>query len=130
MRLFDKLYFFFINQFCKKEQRIKFLFKHHFFINKYYLRNSATAEDLSMKLNISNSYLNQLTYTQYNLDFHSLRDMYRFQHFWEEFTNPLNSNLPIQSIISLCGFTSNEEFNHLISGHKELSKSILRKCFL
>jgi AraC-like DNA-binding protein len=130
MRLFDELYFFFINLFGKKEQRIKVLFKHHFFINKYYLRHSATADDLSMKLNISNTDLDQLTFTQYNLDFHSLRDMYRFQHFWEEFTNPLNSNLPIQSIISLCGFSSNEEFNHLISGHKELSKSILRKNFL
>ena len=127
MRPFDKLYFFFINLFGKKEQRIKVLFKHHFFINKYYLRHS---DDLSKKLNISNSDLDQLTFTQYNLDFQSLRDMYRFQHFWEEFTNPLNSNLPIQSIISLCGFSSNEEFNHLISGHKELSKSILRKSFL
>ena len=130
MNLFPKLYLLFIKIFGKNEQRLKILFDHHFFINKYYLHKSATANDMSFKLNISTVDLDQLVFKHFNMNFQALRDMYRFQHFWAEFTNPLNANLSIHSIISLCGFASNEEFNHLISGHKELSKSILRKSFL
>jgi hypothetical protein len=129
MQLFYTLRFFLIKKFGKKDQRIKVLFDHHFFINKYYLHKSATADNLSHILNIPNTELEQLSYTHYTMGFETLRDMYRFQHFWDEFTNPLNAELPIQSIISLCGFSSNQEFNLLLAGHKEASKNILKRSF-
>jgi hypothetical protein len=129
MLLFYKMKLFIIKRFGKKEHRIKVLFDHHFFINKYYLQKSASAEDLSRILNISNADLELLSFNHHTMGFEQLRDMYRFQHFWDEFTNPLNAELPIQSIISLCGFSSSKEFNTLLAGHKEASKNILKKNF-
>lgn len=129
MQLYYVLKLFYIKKFGKKEQRIKVLFDHHFFKNKYYLQKSAKTEDLSRILNISNIELDQMTFNHYTMGFETLRDMYRFQHFWNEFTNPVNSELPIQSIISLCGFSSSQEFNSLLAGHKEASKNILKKNF-
>jgi hypothetical protein len=129
MQLLYLFRLFYIKKFGKKEQRFKILFDHHFFVNKYYLNKSASSDDLSRILNIPNVELEQLALCNYTLNFETLRDMYRFQHFWDEFTNPVNSELPIQSIISLCGFSSNKEFNSLLSDHKEASKDILRKNF-
>jgi hypothetical protein len=129
MQLFYILRLFYIKRFGKKEQITKILFDHHFFVNKYYLNKSASSEDLSRILNIPNMELEHVSFYNYTLNFEALRDMYRFQHFWDEFTNPVNSELPIQSIISLCGFSSNKEFNTLLSDHKEASKDILRKNF-
>lgn len=129
MQLFFKLNHFFIKKFGKREQRIKVLFDHHFFANKYYLHKSASAVDLSRILNISNVELEQLSIHHYTMGLETLRDMYRFKHFWDEFTNPVNAELPIQSIISLCGFTSSKEFNTLLAGNKEASKNILKKSF-
>lgn len=129
MQLFYKLNLFYVKKFGKKEQRIKVLFDHHFFVNKYYLHKSASTEDLSRILNIPNTELEQLSFNHYTMGFETLRDMYRFQHFWAEFTNPVNAELPIQSIISLCGFSSSKEFNTLLAGHKEASKNILKKNF-
>lgn len=129
MQLFYNLNLLFIKKFGKKEQRIKVLFDHHFFVNKYYLHKSASAEDLSRILNIPNIELEQLSFNHYTMGFETLRDMYRFQHFWDEFTNPVNAELPILSIISLCGFSSSKEFNSLLAGHKEASKNILKRNF-
>lgn len=129
MQLFYKLNLFYVKKFGKKEQRIKVLFDHHFFVNKYYLHKSATSENFIRILNISNIELEALSLKNYTMDFVTLRDMYRFQHFWNEFTNPVNADLPIQSIISLCGFSSIQEFNSLLSNHKEASKNILKKNF-
>lgn len=129
MLLFYKLKLFFIKRFGKKDHRIKVLFDHHFFINKYYLHKTASADDLSHILNISNTDLDLISFNHYTMGFDQLRDMYRFQHFWDEFTNPVNAELPIQSIISLCGFSSSKEFNTLLAGHKEASKNILKKNF-
>ncbi len=129
MQLIVNLKFFFIKKFGKKEHRTKQLFDHHFFVNKYYLHKSASSDDLSRILNIHNTDLEKLTLAHFSMNFDTLRDMYRFKHFWDEFTNPVNAELPIQSIISLCGFSSSKDFNSLLAGHKEASKNILKKNF-
>lgn len=129
MQLIFNLKLFFYKKFRKKEQRIKLLFEHHFYVNKYYLHKSATGAELCRMLNITNTELEQLSIKNYTMGFETLRDMYRFQHFWDEFTNPVNADLPVQSIISLCGFSSNQEFNNLLTDHKEESKYILKKNF-
>jgi hypothetical protein len=129
MHLFYNLKLFFFKKFGKKEQRIKLLFDHHFYVNKYYLQKSATAAELCRILNITHIELEQLSMSHYTMGFETLRDMHRFQHFWDEFTNPVNADLPVQSIISLCGFSSSQEFNNLLSDHKEASKYILKKNF-
>ncbi len=129
MQIFYKLNLFYVKKFGKKEQKNKILFDHHFFVNKYYLHKSATAENLTRILNITDIELQTLSLKNYTMAFETLRDMYRFQHFWNEFTNPVNADLPIQSVITLCGFSSSKEFNTLLAGHKEASKSILRRNF-
>jgi hypothetical protein len=55
---------------------------------------------------------------------------YKFQHFWDEFTNPLNSELPVESIIKSAGFSSNDDFTEIILKHKEESKYILERKFI
>jgi methylphosphotriester-DNA--protein-cysteine methyltransferase len=130
MQLFKKIVLYFISKFGPKEQRVKLLFEHHFFVNRYYLHKSANKQNLARILNISNIELDELTTKNFQIGFDALIEMYRFQHFWDEFTNPVNAHLPIQSIISICGFSSNQEFNNLISGHKEASKMILKKAFV
>jgi hypothetical protein len=130
MQLFKKIVPYFISKFGPKEQRVKLLFEHHFFTNKYYLHKSANKQNLARILNISNLELDNLTTKNFQIHFDALIEMYRFQHFWNEFTNPVNAHLPIQSIISICGFSSNQEFNNLIAGHKEASKMILKKAFI
>ncbi len=129
MHLLYKLNLLKIKFFGKKELKIKVLFDHHFFVNKYYLHKSASSADLSRILNISDTDLENLSKQHYTMGFETLRDLYRFQHFWNEFTNPVNADLPIQSIISLCGFSSNKEFNTLLAGNKEASKNYLKKNF-
>ena len=130
MQLLYKLKLFYIKLFGKKVNRIKVIFDHHFFVNKYYLHKSATGDALASMLNISILELEQVVTNNYSNGFDTLRDMYRFKHFWDEFTNPLNADLPVQSVITFCGFSSNQEFNSLIADHKEVSKQILKKNFL
>jgi len=129
MNLFYRLNFFFVKKFANKTKRDKVIFDHHFFVNKYYLNKSASIKNIIHILNIGEQELEQLVLSHYALNFTNLCEMYRFKHFWEEFTNPLNADLSVQSIIELCGFSSNDEFNELLSGHKEASKDILKRNF-
>lgn len=130
MQLLKQLAILLVSKFGPKEQRVKLLFDHHFFSNKYYLHKSANKQNLARILNITNIELDNLTLKNFEISFDALIEMYRFQHFWDEFTNPVNAHLPIQSIISICGFSSNQEFNNLIADHKEASKMILKKTFV
>jgi hypothetical protein len=52
------------------------------------------------------------------------------EHFWNECTNPINSDLPIISLINASGFKSNEEFSNLITNKKEESKKIITDLLL
>ncbi len=121
---------FFLRYFLNKESRSKYLFDHHFFVNQYYLHKSASLENMSKILNISPATVNQITNTYYAMEFESLCSKYKFQHFWDEFTNPLNSELPVESIIKSAGFNSNDDFTEIILKHKEESKYILERKFI
>lgn len=129
MNLFYRLSYFFIKKFGNQATRQKVVFDHHFFVNKYYLNKNASLHNIIQILNTTEHELERLLHTHYALNFTTLCDMYRFKHFWEEFTNPLNAELSVKSIIELCGFNSNDEFNDLLSGHKEASKDILKRNF-
>ncbi len=129
MTISNSIKLLFVKYWPKKEMRDKFLFEHHFFTNRYYLNQSANELNMSFILNMSVNELNNITFVNYEQDFKSLCDMYRFKHFWEEFTNPLNAGLSVQSIISSCGFNSTEDFNSLIADHKQESRVILKKNF-
>ncbi len=129
MTISNSIKLFYIKYLAKKESRNKYLFEHHFFTNRYYLNHSANELNMSFILNMTVSELNETILHFYEQDFKALCDMYRFKHFWEEFTNPLNAGLSVQSIISSCGFSSTEDFNTLIADHKEASKDILKRNF-
>jgi len=129
MNLIYRINYYFIKKFGNKAKRNKVIFDHHFFVNKYYLNKSASLSNILQILNISEPELEHILQTHYALNFTTLCEMHRFRHFWEEFTNPLNADLSVQSIIELCGFRSNDEFNDLLSGHKEASKIILKRNF-
>ena len=129
MKAMNSIVLYFIRNWMKKETSNRFLFNHHFFNNRYYLQKSASDEYMAFILNITVSELNIIVKQSYDHDFKTLCDLYRFKHFWEEFTNPLNANLPVQSIISSCGFNSVDDFKDSMKEHKEESKIILKKQF-
>ena len=129
MRFANKFKIFFIKYLVVKTARKRLLFEHHFFANRYFLHTSACDKHMANILNISFDDLNLFIEDNYGIEFNQLLELHRFKHFWSEFTNPLNADLPIQSIISSCGFNSIDQFNNLISGHMEESKDILKKNF-
>jgi hypothetical protein len=120
---------FFIQNFLNQASRNKYLFDHHFFVNQYYLHKSASIENISKILNISVNEVNQITLKHYELNFETLCNNYKMQHFWNEFNNPLNAELPVDSIIKSAGFSSSVDFSESILKHKEESKYILEKHF-
>lgn len=120
---------FFIQHFLNEESRYKYLFDHHFFVNQYYLHKSASLENMAKILNISTGEVNKITKKHYELSFETLCNNYKMQHFWNEFNNPLNAELPVDSIIKSAGFDSNVDFSASILKHKEESKYILEKHF-
>ena len=81
-------------------------------------------------LNIEVGQVNHLALANYGMDFETLCSKYKFQHFWSEFTNPLNAELPVESIIKSAGFNSNDDFSDIIIKHKEESKFILEKNYV
>jgi hypothetical protein len=130
MKIFNALKLFYIRYVIKSENKVKFLFDHHFFTNQYYLHKSASEEHMANILNIDVSFLNQIALKNYHLVFMELCEKYKLEHFWNEFTNPLNAELPVHSIIDASGFKSNDDFSSLISNHKEESKKIITGQFL
>lgn len=130
MNFFVSLKLFVLNYFQKNTQRDKFLFDHHFFKCKYFLHKSASEIHMSNILNINIEELNNITINHYNMTFDDLCKKYKFQHFWDEVTNPLNANLPVNSIIESSGFPSNSAFNETINSHKEESKNIISKKYI
>jgi hypothetical protein len=120
---------FIIRNFLNKETRYKYLFDHHFFVNQYFLHKSASLDNMAKILNIKMEQVNQISLSNYGVEFEVLCSEYKFKHFWEEFTNPLNSELPVDSIIKSAGFISNDDFSESILKHKEESKYILEKKF-
>ena len=130
MKVLNALRLFYIRNLIKNENRIKVLFDHHFFTNRYYLHKSASESHMANILNIECHSLNQITVKSYGLDFNELCEKYRFNHFWNEFTNPLNAQLPIHSLIDASGFKSNDDFSSLISSNKEESKNVISGQYL
>ena len=130
MSLTSHLKQFYLRYFLNKQSRSKFLFDHHFFVNQYYLHKSASLENMAKILNISPATVNHITYTYYSMEFENLCSKHKFQHFWDEFTNPLNAELPVESIIKSAGFNSNDDFSEIIQKNKEESKYILEKKYI
>ena len=119
-----------IRNFLNKETRYKYLFDHHFFVNQYFLHKSASIDNMAKILNIEVGQVNHLALSNYGMDFETLCSKYKFQHFWSEVTNPLNAELPVESIIKSAGFNSNDDFSEIIMKHKEESKYILEKKYI
>ena len=126
-RLYIKQYI--IRNFLNKESRYKHLFDHHFFANQYFLHKSASLDNMAKILNINIEKVNQITLSHYGKSFETLCSEYKFKHFWEEFTNPLNAELPVESIIKSAGFNSNDDFSETILKRKEESKYILERKY-
>ena len=130
MKVLNLLKLFYIRNLIRNENRVKVLFDHHFFTNQYYLHKSASELHMANILNIQPSFLNEIAQKNYHLSFKDLCEKYKLAHFWNEFTNPLNAELPINSLINASGFQSKEDFSNLISANKEESKKIITGQFL
>lgn len=100
----------------------KNVFDHYFFDLKYYLHKDASIEDFSSLLKISPQVLDQISISYYGSSFQAILNMHRYQHFLKEIESPINSNLPIESIIQLSGFSSNEKFVKYFEAQNELIK--------
>jgi AraC-like DNA-binding protein len=99
----------------------KLTFDHYFFDLKYYLKPTASLLDFSSLLEISTERVNQLSQAHYYSRFDDLINKYRFNHFINEFNNPVNANISIESVIKLCGFEDAKAFTDYFKKHREIN---------
>jgi hypothetical protein len=93
-----------------KNANIKSLFDYYFFDLKYYLHRDASINEFSSLLGLSIEEIEAFTKTNYNSTFQAIIDNHRYKFFIKELWSPINSNLPIESIIKISGFESNSSF--------------------
>ena len=89
-------------------------FDHHFFDLKYYVHQNSSTEKFARLLHMSSEEVDHISTSYHGVDFTTLIDQYRHEFLMKELENPINSNLPIESIIKLCGFEDIESFYHSI----------------
>lgn len=122
MNFFSNLYTnckkYFVNNSKNKGKEI---LDHYFFENKYYLLPNASEDDFSKLLNITKDKLNSYSKVYYTQSFQHLIDDSRYKHIMAEFQNPINSDLPIESVIKLCGFENNLAFVEYVKEKHENS---------
>lgn len=119
---FKDIYQNFLNRFLfRNTSNIKNLFDHHFFDQKYFLQPSASEIDFAKLLNVSTEILNHISKTYYLNSFVNLIEEYRYMHFIKEFENPLNADLPLDSIIKLSGFEDNNRFADFVKNKSNFS---------
>jgi AraC-like DNA-binding protein len=99
----------------------KEILDHYFFENKYYLFSHASEDDFAKLLNISKEKLNSYSKFYFDQSFQSLINESRYNHVIEEFQNPINTDLPIDSVIKLCGFENNQAFVEYVKEKDENS---------
>ena len=104
----------FFLKFRQNEPTSKNIFDHYFFDSKYYLHPSASIEDFSSLLNISSDELDCISKVYYNCLFKTLLNEYRYLYFLDELKNPINSNLPMDSIIKLSGYDDKNNFLEVV----------------
>ena len=104
----------FFLKFRQNEPTSKNVFDHYFFDSKYYLHPSASIEDFSSLLNISSDELDCISKVYYNCLFKTLLNEYRYLYFLDELKNPINSNLPMDSIIKLSGYDDKNNFLEVV----------------
>ena len=117
-----KLFKSFFKLFDQKSNGLKDIFDYHFFDQKYFLQPSASETDFANRLNISLENLNQISKTFYYSPFSDLIEEHRYLHFMKEFENPINADLPFESIIKLSGFDNNDSFLQFV--HEKRKKYI------
>jgi hypothetical protein len=108
---FLKSFFF---KFGQNDSTSKKVFDHYFFDSKYYLHPTASIEDFSSLLNISPDELDHISKVFYNCLFKTLLNEYRYTYFLNELKNPINSNLPMDSIIKLSGSDDKNNFLEVV----------------
>jgi AraC-like DNA-binding protein len=108
---FLKSFFF---KFRQNDSTSKKVFDHYFFDSKYYLHPTASIEDFSSLLNISPDELDHISKVFYNCLFKTLLNEYRYTYFLNELKNPINSNLPMDSIIKLSGYDDKNNFLEVV----------------
>jgi hypothetical protein len=106
----------------RKSRSINDIFEYHFFEQKYFLQQFASEADFAKLLNISPDILNQISKTYYFNTFSDLIEEYRYLHFLNEFENPINAELPFDSVIKLSGFENNVSFINYIKEKRNNSK--------
>jgi len=122
MKFFNILFGFFKGIFVKNlKNNSKEILDHYFFENKYYLTSNASEEDFSKLLNISIDKLNSYSKVYYAQSFQGLINESRYKHVMDEFQNPINEDIPIESVIKLCGFENNQAFVHYVKEKHENS---------
>lgn len=100
------------------------LFEYYFFDHKYYLHQDSTTENFANLLNISVEEVDHISTSYHVVNFTALIDQHRCQFLIKELENPINSNLPIESVIKLCGFENIQSFYHSITSKNILTGGI------
>lgn len=91
MNVYMSLKWFLFNFFQKNTQLDKFHFDHYSINCEYFLHKSVFHNHMSNILNINFKNPNDITINHYNMNFADLCEKYKFEHFWDYVTNPINT---------------------------------------
>lgn len=109
----------FVLKFRQNDSTSKNVFDHYFFDLKFYLHQDTYRQEFSILLNISDEKLDQISIYYYGSPFQSLLNECRYRHLIEEIESPINSNISIESIIKLSGFSGYDNFVEFIKKKEE-----------
>lgn len=109
-----KLYF----SLFPSKSNLKSRFDHYFFDHKYFLRPSTSDLDFSKLVKLSVDQINQISLMYYSFKFNDLIVKYQYDHILKELENPVNADLPIESVIKSTGFDSSTKFVEFINSNK------------
>lgn len=97
---------------------LKSRFDHYFFDLKYFLRPSASDVDFSILVKLTVDQINKISLMYYSFNFNDLIVRNQYEHILKELENPVNADLPIESVMKSTGFDSNIKFVDFINTNK------------
>ena len=104
----------------KIKSEFKRRFSDYFFKDKYYLHKNCSEHELAFILNVSEAYLSNFMMANYQMNFFTICNKHRIEHFHAAMEKPCNFSIPISSLIKGSGFGSFEEFKAALQVNKSL----------
>lgn len=108
-------------------KRYKRELKHAMEVDKMYLNNKLSINEVSEKLNIPRQYISEVLNVHMNISFQDYVNKYRVEEFVNRLQNVQNDHLTLLGIANDVGFNSKSSFNAIFKKYKGLTPSQFKK---